>query len=55
MGWNKKSKKFLDFYLKKTWGPGSPLMGKLKKTFKELPGSPEAAAKDSGFAAKKAH
>lgn len=31
----KKKKKFLDFYLKKTWGPP---YWKFKKSFKELPG-----------------
>jgi hypothetical protein len=29
----------LDYYLKKTWGPP---YHKFKKTFSELPGSPEA-------------
>ncbi len=39
--WAKKKKKFLDYYLFKTWG--APYY-KIKKTFKELPGSPEAQA-----------
>jgi len=39
-----RKKKFLDYYLFKTWGPP---YGKIKITFKELPGSPEAEKKTS--------
>lgn len=46
MQWGRNRKKFLDFYLFKTWGPP---YHKLKKTFKELPGSPEANAPKQGL------
>jgi len=41
--WVKTSKKYLDYYLGKTWGPP---YHKMKKTFKELPDAPKPANND---------
>jgi len=45
--WAKQQKrKFLNYYLHKTWGPP---YHKFKKTFGELPGSPESQQGGGGF------